>query len=46
MHYTIKRTRANLPWRYIVYNYGFAIELTFTKWGAKRLVKLLERENV
>lgn len=42
MHYAIKKTVTDLPWRYGVYvNHGL-VSLTFTKWGAERLIKRMK----
>lgn len=45
MKYTYKRTLIDFPWRYFVYEGNVAITLTFTKWGAERLIKKLKEQS-
>lgn len=41
--YKVQRTYLQTPWRYWVYEGGYPIALTFTKWGAERLIRKMAR---
>lgn len=43
MKYRIEETATDWPWKYFVYQDGIAVAITLTKWGAKRLVRKMEK---
>lgn len=41
--YRVRRTVADWPWRWFLYEDNNVVGLTFTKWGAKRLARRMKK---